>query len=304
MSGETNQMIAISGELGSGKTSVANELARLTGRRVVSGGDMHRAFAGRHGISTVELNLRAERDPEIDDLIDGEWARLADSSESLIFDSRLAWHFVPRSLSVHLVVDSNVAADRLFSGRRSAVEAYTDVSDAASGAFARQASERRRFLDKYGVDIWRLSNYDLVVDTTHADIADVSAIIHKFLETGEAAARIYADPRRLLPTAHVTTLIESHHSMAGSSGDHVGVGYVRPFFFVLHGHQVVSDAARSGAPLVPVDLYAEADDEIPEAGGITAQAYLEDEVNPSWVYDWEDAHGFRFLAHPSHSART
>jgi cytidylate kinase len=289
-----NQKVSISGELGSGKTSVAREIAAVTGQRIVSGGDIHRAFAESHGISTVELNLLAERDPEIDDQIDGEWRRLADTDENLIFDSRLAWHFVPTSLAITLIVDSRVAASRLFSGRSSSVEKYADEVEAGLGVFQRQESERRRFLEKYGVDTWRLANYDLVIDTTRADIPTVSSLILKKLGGVELGSRVFVDPRRIYPTERVTVL--SRDSDSAQNG--IRVVYARPFFAVLEGHDALSKALRSDDSIVPVTVEAEDSEPIPSAGGLTARDYVRGEVNRTWLHDWEDAHGFRFSDYP------
>ena len=256
--------ISISGELGSGKTSVAHQIAAATGQRVVSGGDIHRAFATSHGISTVELNLLAETDPEIDDKIDGEWLRLAETDEPLIFDSRLAWHFAPQTFSIHLIVDSQVAANRLFAGRSSPVEKYADEADAAAGVFARQESEQRRFLEKYGVDTWRLANYDLVVDTSRADVATVTALILDRLRDCSPPHRVYVDPRRILPSEVV----------ADPSADPPPVAYVRPFFVALGGRDALSRALEAGESLIPVELVAEGSEPLPHAGGVTAEEYL------------------------------
>lgn len=261
--------ISISGELGSGKTSVAHQIAAATGQRVVSGGDIHRAFATSHGISTVELNLLAETDPEIDDKIDGEWLRLAETDEPLIFDSRLAWHFAPQTFSIHLIVDSQVAANRLFAGRSSPVEKYADEADAAAGVFARQESEQRRFLEKYGVDTWRLANYDLVVDTSRADVETVTALILDRLDDPSSSGhRVYVDPRRILPGAVVAD------PSADPPLDPPTVAYVRPFFVALGGRDAQSRALEAGESLIPVELVAEGSEPLPGAGGVTAEEYL------------------------------
>lgn len=289
--------LTISGELGSGKSSVARRVAAESGRRVVSGGDVHRSFAEGLGISTGELNRRAEHEPEIDAKIDAEWRRLASSSSPLVFDARLAWHFVPDSVSVHLVVESKVAAERLFSRESSAVEKYRNECDAALGAQERQGSERRRFLEKYGIDIWRLSNYDLVIDTTHASIDQVVEVVQRHaVVRATPDTELMISPWRVVPTVHVSAaLADPRHEKACNKSS---LGYSRPFFFVLDGHEAVSAALWANEPLVSASLAAEGNDIIERAGGITADQYLRYEPKRSWLYDWEDAHGFRFLDYP------
>jgi predicted cytidylate kinase len=286
---------AISGELASGKTSIARLVAERTGRELIGGGDIHRQFAESRGLSTLELNLLAEREPEVDAKIDGELATIGQRDTPTVFDARLGWHFVPEAFKVHLVVDAEVAAERLFSGRVSTVEKYDDPLDAANGARTRQASERRRFLEKYDVDIWRLSNYDLVVDTTTASVETVVALICDRLAAPRTQRQLFVSPSRVVPTGSAV------RELAAAEGDETPppkpeLGYVRPFFFVVTGHAAVSAALHAGAALLEVDLRGEADDEI--VGGISAVDYLRREADLSWLHDWEAAHGFTFREYP------
>lgn len=286
---------AISGELASGKTSIARQVAERTGRQTIGGGDIHRHFAESRGLSTLELNLLAEREPEVDEKIDGELATLGRRDVPTVFDARLAWHFVPDAFKVHLVVDAETAANRLFSGRFSAVEQYDNALDAAEAAQSRQASERRRFLEKYGVDIWRLSNYDLVVDTTTAPVEEVVDLICTALHSSRDRKSLFVDPSRVIPTGDAVRELAAAGDGPSASA-RPELGYVRPFFFVVTGHAAVSAALRNGSTLVESELRGEAEDEI--VGGISGVDYLSQEANRSWLYDWEAAHSFTFREYP------
>lgn len=269
--------IAISGELGSGKSTVAALLAAGLDAEVVSTGAIHRAIAADRGISALETNLVAESDEEIDARIDGELVRRGGEADPIVFDSRMAWHFVPTALKVHLVVDRAVAAARMLGRSPTAVEQYDSIEDAATRADERHASEQRRFLGKYGVDIDRLRNYDVVVDTSEATPEQVAAQVRAFHEDLARASdgpAVCLSPRRLLPDAAASRTEDGAARPDADVAPDAGgtpvatVAYSRPWFAVVDGHDAVRAAADAGAPLLRVALRAEDGEEV--APGTTA----------------------------------
>jgi predicted cytidylate kinase len=178
------RQVAVSGDLGSGKSSVARLLSERLGLELIGAGDVQRSIAASMGLSTLQANWLAEEKSTIDAQIDGELQRLGREEVPAILDARMAWHFVPSSFKVHLLVEPLVGAERLLRGRFSTVEKYSSVEEAREGADARFASERRRFLAKYGVDISRLENYDLVIETSDASPSEIADEIVKALVGG------------------------------------------------------------------------------------------------------------------------
>ncbi len=294
--------VAISGELGSGKSAVAGALARALGAEVVSTGAIHRQIAASRGQSALQTNLAAEEDEAIDRAIDGELQRRAALPDPTVFDSRMAWHFVPDAFKVHLVVDPGVGAARMASRVATAVETYADVDEAIAQAEERHASEQRRFLAKYDVDIDRLRNYDAVIDTTEADVEQVAARVEAEFRAAQGGAQdhvLVLSPRRLFPTEFPADLLQRTDLPA--EGPAPVVGYSRPHFFVLSGHDAVAAALTSGSHLLVARLGAEGREAVD--GGISADAYLADRVDPQRLRDWEDAFGFRFASHPTVGGR-
>ncbi len=172
-----NCKIAITGDLGSGKSTVAQILSGKLGFEIVSTGRIQRQMAERMGLSTLELNQLAEKDPSIDEQIDSIFKSLNEDPNNYIIDSRLAWHFVPSSFKVYLTVDPRTAARRILSdpGRKS--EGYHSDEEALALLQARKNSENERFKAIYGVDCADLNNYDLVIDTTDKSPQQVAEII-------------------------------------------------------------------------------------------------------------------------------
>ncbi len=173
-SAPTPTILTVSGLIGSGKTSVCRELSALTGWRVVSAGTILRRMAEDRGLSVIELNEIAKTDESIDKLIDDQLIALRDSSESLIVDSRLAWHFIPNSFKVHLIVDTSIAANRVFNAQRSD-ESYATPEAAYAANAQRQTIENERFKQYYGIDCEDQSNYDLILDSSAMLPAELAA---------------------------------------------------------------------------------------------------------------------------------
>jgi len=238
--------IAIGGDLGSGKSTVARLLRVEMGFPIVSTGDLHRSIARSLSLSTLETNLLAENDSTIDDEVDGETLRLAAAARSaIIFDSRIAWHLVPSAYRVRLLVDPKVAAERIFARPGDAVEAYRTVDEAEQRIVARYESEKRRFQNLYGVDVSELRNFDLVVDTSDARPEwVVQEIAERYRSEQGKGTVVLASPHRV--TSDGSNPVENSSS--------IRVLYERPHFLALGGARLLAAARDGGLPLVEVDL--------------------------------------------------
>ncbi len=214
----TQRHITISGDLGSGKSTVASHLATLMGWRIIATGEIQRSIAREMNVSTLQANHIAAEDRSIDDRIDGVTLSLAESAnERLIFDSRMAWHFLPNALRVRLLVDPGIAASRIMGRAPSDVESYSDETEALAKVAERSRAEVARFQQTYGVDITELGNFDLVVDTSDLAPRRVAEIIAASFEHLPERALVVS-PRRVIP-------VERSELDGGTSG----FLYWRPF---------------------------------------------------------------------------
>ena len=159
--------ITITGDLGSGKSAVSRILKERLGFEIYSTGKVQREIAARYGMTTLELNQFAEKNPEIDDEIDSVFKKLNVREEGLIVDSRMAWHFMPASYKVFLMVPVEVAARRIMSDPNRKSEEYRTIEEAVTKLIARKSSENQRFLDVYQVDCTNPGNFDLAVNTSN-----------------------------------------------------------------------------------------------------------------------------------------
>jgi len=159
-------IITVSGDLGSGKTTVSRALSTNLGYKYVCSGNMHRKIAEEMGMNLLEFNLYAESNPSIDDRIDSALITLANEDAGYVIESRVAWHLLKNSLKVYLVVDPDVGAMRVMSDTNRVNEPYLNHADTKVQLCARKESENRRFLREYGIDCSDLRNYDVVIDST------------------------------------------------------------------------------------------------------------------------------------------
>jgi len=173
------KIITLTGDLGSGKTTVSAILCKKLNYSYIYTGKIQREIAQRYKMTTLELNKYAETHPEIDEEIDSTFKSLGNSSD-LIVDSRMAWFFIPNSFKVYLKTDLNVAAGRIFYDKtRKNEKKYWSLIDAGADIVARKTSENKRYLELYGADCADLSNFNLVVDTSNITPEKVAEIIFK-----------------------------------------------------------------------------------------------------------------------------
>lgn len=298
--------IAINGDLGSGKSTVAAELAERLSLRRVSVGAIYRELAATRGMTTLELNRHAKLDDEIDDYIDGLQRDIINSGEQAIIDSRLAWHFFPSAFKVHLIADPEVAASRVMA-RSSATESYASLAETRVHLQERSENERARFLSRYGADKNRLRNYDVVCDTTNlSPVQAADQILDVYSNTTRqhhSDPVLVLNPDRIYPSEAIRCLrdpeaspdVEDRNTFREISL-RLSVGYADSCFYVLHGHRELSSAIQRGLKIVHASLTAEGGETV--VGGLNAADYFHSETTLTKVYDWEAVHNISLKLPP------
>ncbi len=176
-------IITISGMPGSGKSTVAKELARRLGYRYYSTGMAQRAIADQHNLTTLELNQLADTDPSIDQELDGVFQNITQvPNQSFVIDARMAFFFLPGSIKIKLDVDLKIAGERIFSDTsRTGERQYASVDEVIDDILKRRKSEVERFKRVYHVDIDNNENFDCIIDTSYKSVDDIcSFIIQKY----------------------------------------------------------------------------------------------------------------------------
>ena len=167
-------LITISGLPGSGKTTVAQLVARTLDLEHVYAGDIFRKQAEAQGLTLEEYQRRAETDHSIDRALDDQMRSRAKRGNAVL-EGRLAAFMAEaagvKALRVFLDASEAVRAERI-AGREGGGkgERLREIQ-------AREASDARRYREIYGVDYHDPTHYDLVLHSDGRSPADLAAEI-------------------------------------------------------------------------------------------------------------------------------
>jgi cytidylate kinase len=164
-------IVTLGGLPGSGKTSVAIELASRHDFTIISAGEQFRKLARERDMTLQEFGELAERDSSIDLAIDARQKELSRGYKMSLVEGRLAGRTIDADLKVWLKASLDVRA------RRIATREDIPVSRALEETVARESSEAVRYKAFYDIDPNDMSCYDLIVDTGSWDASGVADII-------------------------------------------------------------------------------------------------------------------------------
>jgi len=290
--------IAISGDLGSGKSTISKMIEDKLSFRRYSTGDLQRKIAEKYNMTTLELNKYSETHPEIDEEIDNATAELSNAKENIVFDSRLAWHFVPESFKIRLIVNNYIASERIYNASRGAVESYTSSEDALDKIIKRKNSEQKRYLEMYNVELYNLSNYDLVIDTSYTSPENITQLIlDKFnaWKENKKINKYWLSPKNLYPTKEIKKNPNMDSKIINDSGK-PQIICVDGNYFIFKGHRIVGSALQGEVDPIPVDILAKDNELLPI--GKSAKEYVTDNYKLDAIKTWEDYYDFKFLVYP------
>lgn len=248
--------ITLTGNLGSGKSTICRILDSKYGYEIYSTGKVQRKIAEDMGISVLEMNQLMCKDHKYDNMIDDTTAKISreNQEKDIVFDSRLAWNFVEKSFKVFLSVSVNVAAERVFNDNRGNVETYSSVEDAKNQLKLRAQTENVRYKDIYNLEYFNFSNYNLVLDSTYCTpdlLADVIIWEAKAAEKKkENNTKILMSTKRLgFPCNYMNASADSYYL----DGD-VVITMEEDEYKVIRGMELVKKAAEKGIPFVRVSI--------------------------------------------------
>ncbi len=172
--------ITISGPPGSGKTTACSNLSEALGLKAVVFGKIFRELAAEKNISLNELGALAEKDPSIDKSIDERIVAIARQNEDIILESRLSAYMLKRNdipaFKIYLCASPEVRMARI------GIREGDTLEKAMEDTVKRQASEAKRYMMYYDIDINDMSVYDLIVNTDNLTPEEVLGTILKAIE--------------------------------------------------------------------------------------------------------------------------
>ena len=300
------KIISISGDIGSGKSSVASDLKKLTSYEIIGTGNIQRTIAEKRGITTLELNKISQTDRSIDDEIDSYVIKLGANENNLIVDSRLAWHFIPDSFKVYLSVDPMIGSERVYQAKRSSEE-NTSLQQTFQNNHERQELEDVRFAKLYNIRFRKYHNYDLVIDTSHTTPDLIAEKIKQCYDqwlAGQSVPQLWVNPKKLFPSqdnpdsneSSLDEILQSINQHGWSFEHPVSVFCYQQCVFIWDGHKRTQAAEKLKIPLIPAHILTE-DAEFKLENGVSAKQQAE-KLNEKTFQDWERSLQFKYQAYP------
>ena len=289
-------IITITGDLGSGKSTVAKLIAEKTGMEYFSTGKIQRKIAEELQIDTLELNKRGKEDKSTDNLIDGKLIAMNnDGTDNIILDSRMAWHFVNNSFKIYLTAIPLIAAERVCADKTRTGEPVGDVLTTCKNLLARQKEENERFSAFYNVDCKDLNNFDLVIDTSSATPQEITELILTLFndkKKGIVHSHQWISPKDLIPCQDITFTnndLALYSTIRENGYDEkcpVGIIEYKNAYYIYNGHHHTSAALKSNLSLIPYVVVPKSEKQ--------KENYVKSTCWLSSVYDWEDFHQINF----------
>lgn len=148
--------ITISGNVGSGKTTIGKLLAKKMNYKFESIGDLTREVAAREGLTIVEFQKICDSQPHINLELDKEFSTKFNKEIKFVLDYRMGFKFVENSYNIFLSIHEKLARERLKSANRFG-ETHVHIE-------TRNRLFKSQFQKLYNLDYTNPSNYDLYID--------------------------------------------------------------------------------------------------------------------------------------------
>ncbi len=293
---------SITGHLGSGKTTICKLLNKEYNFEIVSAGSIMREIASSKGLSILDYQKNTTNLEMIDKYIDKaivEKGKSFKKFENVIFDSRLAWHFLPETFKIFIIVSPYEAALRTYLTRVSNDEKYSSVEEAMNKLMERRVVENRRYKAVYNVNCEDLTNYDVVIDTTFIspnEAVDIIMDCYYKKERNEKYEKLWISPQFLLPTGKLQYIdrekINYYVDLINNEKyvEPIKILRVHDSLFVVEGHSRLIAYNLCKIKLInPVIVYDE--DDLLEDG---TEAKRIVKVTREDLKQWEEVNGFKY----------
>ncbi len=294
------KIISLTGDLGSGKSTVGEFLAQKWGVHRHYAGGWLRAWGAERGMNILEASEAAAKDPTIDDQIDAAFKEMAKSGADGIAEGRVAWHFLPQSFKIKLTVCPRLAAERIYRDKKRKNESVDTPDKIIDSIRARKDNEIDRYQKLYGINMENDGNYNLIIDTSSVSANDVVALIDRLSPqffSGEHIEKHWISPRSLYPSV-IPRVTDQGLDLPPDEFDHVPITVIdiNRLYLIVDGHQRTSRAVMAGVPFIPVRA-VHAWETVP-GRDMTGIDFYRAQLDFEAIQEWSKVHGFNYLLMP------
>ena len=175
----TNMKITIFWLAGSGTTTIAKILSKQLNYTFISTGNIFRKYAQEAGMDLYKFeNTIVKKDPNFDIKLDNKMKEFWEKNDNFIFESRLAWNFIPDSLKIYLDCEQSERYKRIQNREQWKIEDITFFN------LRREKELEIRYKKIYPhIDFPpKKEIFDIYIDTTDKDPKNILNIILKQLD--------------------------------------------------------------------------------------------------------------------------
>lgn len=165
-------IISLSGAPGSGKSTIAQMLAKKLNWPRYYMGSIWREMAKKHGVDVVTYSKMNENNPDKDKEVDEYQRKLGQEQDNFIIEGRTSWYFIPNSLKIYLDVNNEEGAKRIFSSlqkgnSRNEANNLTNWQEVMASTRERIECDDSRYFKYYNIHVFDPANYDFYLDTSN-----------------------------------------------------------------------------------------------------------------------------------------
>lgn len=171
-------ILTIWGKSWAWKWTICSILAEKLWYEVICVWDIKRKLAEKMWLSIFEFGALGDlpwNEKEFD-LKYEQFQQDLDVNDNIILDGRMAFYNQPKWFNVFVDVDPRESWRRIFAANRS-TDKYESEEATIEATIARDAVQQKRYMKLYNVDLYDMSNYDLVIDTSELTPEQASKII-------------------------------------------------------------------------------------------------------------------------------
>ncbi len=187
-------IITLSGNPGSGKSTVAKILLNKLGFERVYAGGIIRQMSKERGISFEEFlyQLKSDQDLEkqIDHRVKEEAEKYSQQGKDVIVEGRVQFHLIPESVKIYVKVSSEEGARRILkdledeeTAKQRNQEKVANLQEMINKNEEREAKDAERYMKLYGIDHRKEEQYDFIVDTTSISAEESAQKVISYLES-------------------------------------------------------------------------------------------------------------------------
>jgi cytidylate kinase len=181
-------IIAVGGQAGSGKSTIARIVAEKLGYRYYYMGGLRRKMAQDRGMTLHQLNALGENEAWTDQEVDEYQKQLAQKEDNFVIDGRTSFHFIPNAVKLFIDVDPRIGAERVYrdlqkkDDQRNEDAKLNSVEAVLESHRQRMASDILRYKKYYGIDVYDTKKYDYVLDTSTLTVPECCEKVLEFIK--------------------------------------------------------------------------------------------------------------------------